>query len=163
MDARLRRRRAPTPVAGLIASASCLACLAVAAGPASGFSIDFDYSGHVKHEQASSVGFKAGRSGSGHKRVTEFTVTHVPITCSDSDATTSTDGYQFAQPMRVKHRQFAGSGDWTVILLDPSGSVSGKLRPDGTAVGTFRLRGELAGTGTHCHTGPLDWTAIKVA
>ena len=79
-------------------------------------------------------------------------------------ATRSTGGgFIVDDAMRVKHRAFAGGGDWTVILLDPTGSVAGTLKPGGTATGTFRLHGELAGMGTHCHTGPLDWKATKVA
>jgi len=78
-------------------------------------------------------------------------------------STRSTGGYQFDDAMRVRHHAFAGNGDWTVLLLDPTGSVAGTLRPGGIATGTMRLRGELAGTDTHCHTGRLDWKATKAA
>jgi hypothetical protein len=62
--------------------------------------------------------------------------------------------------MRVKsHRKFGGSGDWTGLPLDPVGTVNGKLRPGGVAVGDVKHKGGLAGPGTHCHTGLLDWQA----
>ncbi len=63
--------------------------------------------------------------------------------------------------MKVKSRRFEGNGDWTGLPLDPVGTVSGKLRPGGVAVGDFKLSGELARPGTHCRTGRLDWKATK--
>lgn len=134
------------------------------AGSAFGFSSNFDYIGKFKHDEASNnLGFRIQQSRSGHRQVAHFTVSNVPITCSDNPASRSTNGYDFVGPMRVKHGQFAGKGDWTVILLDPAGSVSGTLKPGGTATGTLKLHGELAGSATHCHTGELEWKALKAA
>jgi len=157
-DRKSRRKR----IAAVLAAALTVA--AAVAASAFGFFSNFDYFGHVKHDQElSSVGFKVNPTNSGQKRVARFTVTNVPITCSDSLDTRSSDGYEFAEAMRVRHGDFAGSGDWTVIALDPAGSVAGTLHPGGTATGTFRLHGELAGPTTHCHTGELHWKATKVA
>jgi hypothetical protein len=39
--------------------------------------------------------------------------------------------------------------------------VAGKLRRRGAAAGEFKLRGELAGAGTHCRTGMLEWRATR--
>lgn len=137
------------------------ATAALGASPAFGFEANFDYSGHVSGDPAAGVGFHIEKTDSGHRRVIGFTVSQMAITCSDSDQTRSTDGYQFDPGMRVKHRKFAGAGDWTVLTLDPSGSVAGKFHPDGTVSGTLRLHGELAGADTHCHTGELKWKAAK--
>ena len=63
--------------------------------------------------------------------------------------------------MRVRRRELSARGEWTGLPTDPVGSVSGKLRRGGRAVGDFKLRGELAGPGTHHRTGSLDWRAEK--
>jgi hypothetical protein len=140
---------------------AAVALASLVAGSAFGFEANFDYFGHVKHDPESSVGFRIEPTSSGHRRVTTFTVTQVPITCSDDPSTRSTGGYEFGHGMRVRHHEFAGKDDWIVIALDPSGAVAGKFHPGGTATGTFRLHGELAGEGTHCHTGELGWRATK--
>lgn len=136
------------------------AVTALAAGSAFGFAFSFDYSGNVKGDSAL-VGFSLKHPAGGHKKVVDFTVSQMAITCSDSFETRSADGYQFDPRMRVKHRKFAGTGDWTLIGLDPSGSVAGKFHHGGTASGTLKLHGELAGAGTHCHTGELKWKTTK--
>jgi hypothetical protein len=63
--------------------------------------------------------------------------------------------------MRVRSRLFGRDGDWIGLPFDPVGAVAGKLRRGGVAAGEFKLRGELAGPGTHCRTGVLEWRAEK--
>lgn len=133
-----------------------------AAAPASlGFSLDFDYVGTVKGQEASEVGFKVEKSASGRKQVTEFTVLDVAYECSDAPPGTTTGGWVLDRKMRIKARKFDGEGDWVGLPFDPVGKVSGKLKPGGIAKGSFRLTGELAGSGTHCKTGLVDWKATK--
>jgi hypothetical protein len=135
--------------------------LAVAAPAAFGFSASFNYTGHVKGQPTEFVGFSTKRGDGGHRKVFGFTVTQIPYTCSDAPSG-ATAGWRFKERMRVRpDRTFEGTGDWTGLPLDPVGSVSGKFRQSGVAVGDFKLRGELAGPGTHCHTGLLDWRAAK--
>jgi hypothetical protein len=138
-----------------------LTAAAVLAPAAFGFSSSFDYAGHVKGQPTGSVGFFVGRGDGGHRKVAGFTVSQIPYTCSDAPSG-STTGWRFKERMRVRRdRTFEGTGDWVGLPLDPTGSVSGKLRHGGVAVGDFKLRGELAGAGTHCHTGLLEWRATK--
>jgi hypothetical protein len=139
-----------------------VAIASLAAGTAFGFEGNFDYSGSVKHDSPfSSIGFRIEPTNNGHRKVTTFTVTNVPITCTDSTDPRSTGGYELDDSMRIKHGEFAGSGEWLVIAQDPAGSVTGKFHPGGVATGTLRIHGELAGPGTHCHTGELGWKATK--
>jgi hypothetical protein len=141
----------------------CLAgsLAAITVPSAFGFAGNFDYTGHVKGNPNASVGFFAQRTGTGQRKVAGFTVSQVPYTCSDAPSDT-TAGWQFEPKMRVKSdRTFSKSGDWKGLPLDPVGSVSGKLRRGGVAVGEFKLRGELAGAGTHCTTGRLNWRATR--
>jgi hypothetical protein len=141
----------------------CLAgsLAAISASAASGFASNFDYVGHVKGDPNASVGFFAQRTGTGQRKVAGFTVSQVPYTCSDAPSDT-TAGWQFEPKMRVRSdRTFSKTGDWKGLPLDPVGRVSGKLHKGGVAVGEFKLRGELAGPGTHCTTGLLDWRATK--
>jgi hypothetical protein len=134
--------------------------IAFAASAALGFSSQFDYTGHVKGSETASVGFSVKRAA-GHRKVFDFTVTNVPYSCSDATSGTTT-GWRFEKGMRVRSdRTFAGRGDWVELPLDPVGTVSGKLRHGGVAVGDFKIRGELAGPGTHCRTGLLSWRATK--
>ncbi len=58
-------------------------------------------------------------------------------------------------------RSFEGKGDWVGLPFDPVGKVSGRLKPGGDAKGSFKLTGELAGPGTHCRTGLVDWKATR--
>ena len=135
--------------------------LAAISAPASfGFAADFDYVGDVKGSPSSSVGFFVEHPAGGPKRVTGFTVVGVPYECRDAPPGV-TAGWRFKPRMRVKSRRFEGGGDWVGLPLDPVGTVNGKFRRGGVAVGEFKLRGELAGPGTHCHTGLLDWQATK--
>jgi hypothetical protein len=146
-----------------IASATAIAALlgGITAAAALGFANDFDYTGHVKGQPTANVGFAVKKPSPGHRKVVDFTVSQIPYTCRDAPSGV-TAGWRFEPRMRVKSdRTFEGSGDWVELALDPVGSVSGKLRRGGVAVGDFKLRGELAGPGTHCRTGLLDWRATK--
>jgi hypothetical protein len=132
------------------------------ASAAFGFAANFDYTGHVKGQPTTSVGFSVKRSDAGHRKVVGFTIAQIPYTCSDAPSG-STTGWRFVPKMRVQRdRTFEGRGDWVGLPLDPVGTVSGKLRRGGVAVGDFKIRGELAGAGTHCRTGLLEWRATKV-
>jgi len=138
-----------------------VACVAVTAPTAFGFAGAFDYTGHVKGQPTASVGFFVKRGDGGHRKVVGFTVSQIPYKCSDAPSGATT-GWRFTERMRVRRdRTFEGRGDWVGLPLDPTGTVSGKFRRRGVAVGDFRLRGELAGAGTHCHTGFLEWRATK--
>ena len=135
--------------------------LAAISAPASfGFAASFDYVGNVKGTPSGSVGFFVEHPAGGPKRVTGFTVVQVPYDCRDAPSG-ATAGWRFKPRMRVKFRRFDGRGDWIGLPLDPVGKVNGKLRPGGVARGEFKLRGELAGPGTHCRTGLLGWRATK--
>ena len=137
------------------------ALLALASAPASfGFAANFDYLGQVKGQDGSSVGFSIGRSASGRKRVIDFTVTRAAYECRDAPPGL-TDGWVLDRGLRVKARRFEGRGDWIGLPLDPVGKVTGKLRPGGRASGSFKIRGELAGPGTHCNTGLVGWRATR--
>jgi hypothetical protein len=134
---------------------------ALTAPGAFGFAANFDYFGHVKGQPSANVGFFVKRSDAGHRKVVGFTVSQIPYTCSDAPSG-FTEGWRFEPKMRVKRdRTFEGRGDWVGLPLDPVGRVSGKLRRGGVAVGDFKIRGELAGPGTHCRTGLLEWRATK--
>lgn len=126
-----------------------------------GFAASFDYMGHVKGNPSASVGFFIKHTAAGHRKVTGFTVSQIPYTCKDAPSGV-TAGWQFDQGMRVNsNRTFGGVGKWTDLPMDPAGSVQGELRRGGVAVGKFSLYGELAGPGTHCRTGRLEWRATK--
>jgi hypothetical protein len=149
------------PVKRVALSLGLCALLALASAPASfGFAADFDYVGQVAGQDGSSVGFSVVRSASGRKRVKEFTVTRVVYRCRDAPPGV-TDGWAFDGGMRIRSRRFEGKSDWIGLPLDPVGKVSGKLRRGGVAKGSFKIRGELAGPGTHCRTGLVDWRASK--
>ena len=45
-----------------------------------------------------------------------------------------TGGLRFEHPMRVRHREFSGQGDWLELALDPSGRVSGRFQRNGVVV-----------------------------
>jgi hypothetical protein len=136
-------------------------CVTVTASGALGFAANFDYTGHVKGQPTEFVGFFIKHAPSGHRKVVGFTVSQIPYACSDAPPG-ATAGWRFKDRMRVRRdRTFEGTGDWVDLPQDPTGAVSGKLRRRGVAVGDFKLRGELAGPGTHCHTGLLDWRATK--
>jgi hypothetical protein len=143
----------------LVLSLAVIALLAVPAASAFGFAT-FDYTGHVKGDAQTLVGFDVQHTASGHRKVGGFTVSQIPYTCSDAPDGVTT-GWRFTKIMRVRSRAFEDRGDWVGLPLDPVGTVSGKLRKHGVAVGDFKLRGELAGPGTHCRTGLLDWRATK--
>jgi len=138
----------------------CGALSAVSASSSFGFAGNFDYVGTVKDEPTSYVGFYLEHPAGAPKRVTGFTVAQVPYRCSDAPPGDTT-GWQFKPKMKVKARRFEGDGDWVGLPFDPVGTVSGKLRPGGVAKGEFKLSGELAGPGTHCHTGKLAWKASR--
>ena len=134
--------------------------IAIAAPAAFGF-VNLEYSGHVKGASKTLVGFDVNRTGPGHRKVVGFLVSQIPYTCSDAPSG-ATAGWRFDPRMRVqRHRTFRARGEWTGLPLDPVGRVSGKFRRGGVAVGDFKLRGELAGPGTHCRTGLLEWRATK--
>lgn len=133
---------------------------ALSAAAAFGFAASFDYLGHAKGSPNSLIGFSVKHPARGGKRVTEFTISQVPYQCSDAPSG-ATAGWKFQPRMRVKSRRFEGKGDWTGLPFDPVGKVGGKFRHGGVAVGDFKLKGELAGPGTHCHTGLLGWRATK--
>jgi hypothetical protein len=146
-----------------IALALCICGVAcAAAAPASfGFLLDFDYVGTVKGQEASEVGFKVKKSASGRKQVTDFTVLSVAYECSDAASGVTSGGWVLDRKMRIKARSFEGEGDWVGLPFDPVGKVSGKLKPGGIAKGSFKMTGELAGPGTHCKTGLVDWRATR--
>jgi hypothetical protein len=128
---------------------------------ASGFAGSFDYLGHMKGNPNAFVGFFVKHTGTGHRKVTGFTVSQIPYTCRDApDGTTA--GWRFDPNMRVKSdRTFFEAGPWTGLPLDPRGLVKGELRRSGVAAGSFKLNGELAGPDTHCHTHLQDWRATR--
>jgi len=142
------------------ATAIALLLAAVAASGAFAFAASFDYTGQVKGNPTANIGFNVKRSA-GHPKVADFTIARIPYTCSDAPSGATT-GWRFVPKMRVQSdRTFSGRGDWVELPVDPSGSVSGKLRRGGVAVGDFKIRGELAGPGTHCRSGLLEWRATK--
>jgi hypothetical protein len=143
----------------VLSIAVCGALSAASASSSLGFSGAFDYVGTAKDQPVSFVGFFLDHPAGAPKRVTGFTVTQVPYECSDAPPGFTT-GWRFKPKMRVKSRKFDGKGDWVGLPLDPVGAVSGKLRRSGAVVGEFKLRGELAGPGTHCRTGKLGWKAM---
>ena len=148
------KRLIPATVISLLAAG-------LAASTALAFPAVFDYSGHVRGNQSAFVAFSVKRTDSGARKVTRFTVGQVPYTCTDAPSGT-TDGWRFDRWLRVhSDRTFDARGEWVGQPLDPFGRVSGKLRRGGVAVGEFKLRGELAGSGTHCRTGLLEWRATK--
>jgi hypothetical protein len=133
----------------------------IAAAAAFGFSSQFNYTGHVRGNDMASVGFLVKHTAGGTRKVTGFTATNTPYTCTNAPSGITT-AWRFTPNMRVRSdRTFEGRGDWVELPLDPVGTVSGKLRRGGVAVGDFKLRGELAGPGTDCRTGLLEWRATK--
>ena len=144
----------------LLSICACGALAALSAPSSLGFAGSFDYVGQVKGEPGTYVGFFLERSAAGKKRVETFTVTGIPYDCRDAPSG-NTAGWSFEARMRVRSRMFEGKGDWVGLPFDPVGSVAGKLRRGGVAAGEFKLRGELAGVGTHCRTGLLEWRATR--
>lgn len=145
-----------------IALSLCICGFAAAvAAPASfGSATSFDYFGTVKGQEDSEIGFSVTKSASGRKRVTGFTVIAIAYECTDAPAG-ATNGWMLDRGLRIKSRRFEGEGDWIGLPFDPVGKVSGRLKPGGHASGSFKITGELAGTGTHCKTGLVDWKASK--
>jgi hypothetical protein len=144
----------------LLSICACGALAALAAPATFGFAGNFDYVGQVKGEPGTYIGFFLERSATGKKRVEGFTVTGIPYDCRDA-LSGITAGWSFEPGMRVRSRLFGRDGDWVGLPFDPVGAVAGKLRRGGVATGELKLRGELAGPGTHCRTGRLEWRAGK--
>lgn len=144
----------------LVSICTCGVLAALSAPSSLGFAGNFDYVGHVRGEPGTYVGFFLERAGDGRRRVETFTVTGIPYECRDAPSGI-TAGWSFEPRMRVRSRRFEGKGDWVGLPLDPAGGVAGKLRRGGAAAGEFKLRGELAGAGTHCRTGLLEWRATR--
>jgi hypothetical protein len=153
------------PVTGLARAQAVVAIsagLALAATPALGFNSNFGYSGSVEDSTSfTNLGFDLKAKPGGGKVVQHFTLTSLPIACSDSPDTTSSGGFQLHGGMRVTDRHFSGRGDWSTTPTDPRGSVQGVFHRGHTASGVLKLHGELAGPGTHCHTGELGWAAVR--
>jgi hypothetical protein len=155
--------RLPAVLVGCLTGVVLAGIAACAASPAEALpNQQFDYEGHIAGA-TTTVLFNVGRTASGHRVVRRFSVTSVPIDCSDSPDDTSSDGYRLKPQMKIRNGAFEGQGDWRVLLLDPEGSVSGRFTHPGVARGILKIRGELAGDGTHCHTGELHWRATKAA
>jgi hypothetical protein len=153
------KQSTPTQALAAIAAASALW-----AAPALGFNSNFGYSGSVEGTNGfSNLGFDLRHKPGGGNVVQNFTLTALPIACSDSPDTTSTGGFRLHGGMRVADRHFSGSGDWSTTPIDPRGSVQGVFHRGHTASGILKLHGELAGPGTHCHTGALGWVAVRRA
>jgi hypothetical protein len=125
-----------------------------------------DYNGNIKGDPypGSSIGFDIKHTASHHRRVTGFNASGIVFHCSGGDpgetTLTTIDG-----SFRV-HRNgiFGGKAHATIEAVDPRAVLTGKLRHDGSAVGTLRLHGTLDPVdqpGVNCDTGTKDYKAEK--
>ncbi len=144
-----------------VVALASIALAAAGAGSAYGFASE--YTGEVKDDPPSDMGFNIDRAGGGDRKVVEFTSVNIQFEC-EIGTPGRTDGPQQLGKMRVKDDgSFKGSDEVVGIPADPHGKVTGKLRRGGKAVGTLRLRGELDGNaGSDCDTGTQDWKAEKI-
>ncbi|MGH2967115.1 MAG: hypothetical protein ACRDMH_17290 [Solirubrobacterales bacterium] len=140
----------------------CLAvalALAVLPMPASAF-FELDFSGHVRQDPDSFVGFNVKRTETGKRKVTFFTTRGIVYSCDDT-STGRTEFLTLEGSMRVKHRRFEGKVRVFTPQGDPVARVHGKLQGDHqVANGDLRLVGKLSPQpGLRCDTGVLEWRA----
>jgi hypothetical protein len=147
------RRLASIAVAALLAGA-------IVAVPASALFV-LDYSGHVRHDPGSLVGFDLTRTHAGKRKVTSFTTGGIQFSCKDG-STGRTEFLTLDRSLRVKHRKFKGAVHVFTAAVDPLARVHGKLHRDHrVANGTIHLVGKLDSTDPklRCDTGVLEWRA----
>lgn len=150
-----------SPRRALPTLAAAAAALVLATSAAVAFLATADYSGEVRDDPASNIGFDIRRTDAGVRRVVNFTIFNLEMTCTDSKEP-RTGGWRFDRRMRIhEDGTFSGRGDWIDLPVDPVGFVRGAMLGGGEARGQVRARGELAGPGTHCDTGRLRWDAQK--
>jgi hypothetical protein len=144
----------------LLAPLGLAAALALVAPTGSLGIIGTDYEGDVGGDLATLIAFNVVKKDSG-KKVKGVLLDGLPYEC-EADPSGSTEGIKVIGSFKVENREFAGKREAVENpILDPTAKVTGKLKRDGTAQGTIRVRGELADAGSDCSTGTLDWAAEK--
>src|SRR5262249_42936641 len=103
------------------------ASLAVAMGPAimptpAGAFFELDFSGHVRQDPDSFVGFNLKRTETGKRRISFFTTRGVVYSCDDT-STGRTEFLTLEGSIRVKHRRFDGKAHVITPAGDPVARV----------------------------------------
>ncbi len=138
-------------------SLAAAVAFAVLPMPASAF-FELDFSGHVRQDPDSFVGFNVKHTDTGKRRVSFFTTHGIMYSCDDT-STGRTEFLTLEGSMRVKHRRFEGKVHVFTPAGDPVARVHGKLhRGNQVANGDIRLSGKLSPEpGLHCDTGVQEW------
>lgn len=138
-------------------SLAAAAAFAVLSMPASAF-FELDFSGHVRQDPDSFVGFNVKRTETGKRKVFFFTTRGIVYSCDDT-STGRTEFLTLEGSMRVRHRRFAGKVHVFTPAGDPVAHVHGKLhRGNQVANGDVRLVGKLSPEpGLRCDTGVQEW------
>jgi hypothetical protein len=106
------------------------------------------------------MGFNVVKTDAG-KKVRGMLLDGLPYECEEEPAG-ATEGHRVLGSFKVQNREFGGTRDAVdAELVDPTAKVTGKLKPGGKAKGTIRLKGAIAGPGSDCDTGRLEWKALK--
>lgn len=144
-----RSRRGLVAVAATVALATAIPASALLLG---------GYNGHVVGQPNTTVAFELERTDSG-RRVQNFIVSNIPYTCEGGGS--GTTGQLVAEGgFRVRRGEFSGTREVIDSAQDPI-TVHGELRRGGLARGTLKVFGPLAGGGTDCTSGRLDWRAER--
>ena len=134
----------------------------VLAVPALAFAVSHTHSGEIEGDPSSYIAFDLIKTDFSGKRVANMVFSKAPYTC-ESDPSGQTDPMDVKGSFKVKHHEFGGTRELDPdAIIDPSAKITGKLKDGGKVVGTIRVKGELAGPGSDCHSATLDWAAEKV-
>ena len=123
-----------------------------------------DYSGTVKDQPLSLIGFDVGHNANGKRVVTDTIVAHVDYTC-DGAPSGSSGGYTSEKRFRIKAGKWTGKQHITESGLDPVLTITGHLVDGTKARGTLRLKGSLDTSvpDAKCDTGTVHWKATRNA
>jgi hypothetical protein len=124
-----------------------------------------DYNGAIKGDSypGSSIGFDI-KQAHHHRKVVNFVASGMAYDCTGGDYgdTTAAD---IEGSFRIHpDRSFGGKAHATILGTDPAAVLKGRLRHNGSAVGTLRLHGVLdpqGHPGVNCDTGTQDFKATK--
>ena len=133
----------------------------VLAVPPLAFAASRTHSGEIEGDPSSLIAFDIIKTDFSGRRVSNMVFEKAPYTC-ESDPSGQTDPMDVKGSFRVRHHEFGGTRELDPnATIDPSAKITGKLKDGGKVVGTLRVKGELAGTGSDCHSATLDWAAQK--
>ena len=148
--------------AGAAALAVCGVLAAAAVIPTAALALfQRDYWGQITGDPTSEIDFNVVKTNSG-KKVKRMIFNGLSYECESAPSGEVEDFMKVTGSFRVSHGEFSGRREVKPLTeIDPTARVKGEFSPGGVASGTIRVKGELAGPGSNCDTGTLDWTAAK--